>query len=54
MWIIHVNGTLQITDSCLALFDPILRNWFRIPRLTTMVAIGLRYPMLSQNEAQIL
>ncbi len=30
--------------SCLALLDPIRRNWLRISRLVTIIAIGLRNP----------
>jgi hypothetical protein len=32
------------TLRCLAIFDPIMRKWFHISRLTAIVAIGLRKP----------
>ncbi len=41
-------------QKCLALLDLSRRNWFRISRLVTIIAIGLRTPMLSQNQVQVM
>jgi hypothetical protein len=39
-----VDGDNTNKGSCLALLNPSRRNWFRISRLVTMIAIGLRNP----------
>jgi hypothetical protein len=36
--------------SCLALFDPSRRNWFRISRLVTIIAIGLSKPYANSES----
>jgi hypothetical protein len=35
---------------CLALFDHSGRNWFRISRLMTIIAIGLRNPYVKSES----
>jgi hypothetical protein len=47
-------GLLETALSVSPSFDPSRRNWFRIFRLVTIIAIGLRTPMLSQKQVQVL
>ncbi len=50
----NLNSHFTLEDSVSPSFDLSRRNWFRIARLVTIIAIGLRTPMLSQNQVQVL
>ncbi len=49
------TSLLTTLPTCLALLDPVKRNWFRISQRVTMVAIGLqKLNAKSESDANLL